>query len=99
MQIFNNQLADADVNKNKQTNKRTIGRMNNTNMHTTTNDHHLDETQMHLVHIKHGLDKSAIGYTSDSVTVIAVLIEVSSKWNEAEWRPSSTRKENALKTK
>lgn len=32
---------------------------------------------MHLVHIKHGLDKSKIGFTSDSVTVIAVLIEVS----------------------
>lgn len=34
-------------------------------------------TQMHLVHIKHGLDKSKIGFTSDSVAVIAVLIEVS----------------------
>lgn len=34
-------------------------------------------TQMHLVHIKHGLDKSKIGFTSDSVTVIAILIEVS----------------------
>lgn len=34
---------------------------------------------MHLVHIKHGLDKSKIGFTSDSVTVIAVLIEVSSE--------------------
>lgn len=33
--------------------------------------------QMHLVHIKHGLDKSKIGFTSDSVAVIAILIEVS----------------------
>lgn len=32
---------------------------------------------MHLVHIKHGLDKSKIGFTSDSVAVIAILIEVS----------------------
>lgn len=31
---------------------------------------------MHLVHIKHGLEKSKIGYTSDSVAVIAVLVEV-----------------------
>lgn len=36
--------------------------------------------QMHLVHIKHGLDKSKIGFTSDSVTVIAVLIEVSGEY-------------------
>lgn len=34
--------------------------------------------QMHLVHIKHGLEKSKIGYTSDSVAVIAVLVEVGS---------------------
>lgn len=34
------------------------------------------DTQMHLVHIKHGLDKSKIGITSDSVAVIAILIEV-----------------------
>lgn len=36
-----------------------------------------DCNQMHLVHIKHGLDKSNIGFTSDSVAVIAILIEVS----------------------
>lgn len=34
---------------------------------------------MHLVHIKHDLDKAKIGFTSDSVAVIAVLIEVSVK--------------------
>lgn len=32
--------------------------------------------QMHLVHIRHGLDKSQVGYTSDALAVIAVLIEV-----------------------
>jgi len=34
---------------------------------------------MHLVHVKHGLDESAIGFTSDSIAVIGVLIEVS-RW-------------------
>ena len=34
-------------------------------------------SQMHLVHIRHGLDKSKIGFNSDSVAVVAVLIEVS----------------------
>uniref|UniRef100_A0A6G1SBA9 carbonic anhydrase n=1 Tax=Aceria tosichella TaxID=561515 RepID=A0A6G1SBA9_9ACAR len=37
--------------------------------------------EMHLVHIKHGLDKSSIGFTSDSVAVIAVLIESHRKSN------------------
>lgn len=42
--------------------------------------------EMHLVHIKHGLDKSQIGITSDSVTVIAVLIESYRKSN-ADFNP------------
>lgn len=32
--------------------------------------------EMHLVHIKKDLDRSAISYTSDSVAVIAIMIEV-----------------------
>lgn len=31
---------------------------------------------MHLVHTKVGLDESSLGYTSDSIVVISVLIEV-----------------------
>lgn len=42
--------------------------------------------EMHLVHIKRGLDKSQISYTSDSVAVIGVVIE-SYKKSNADFNP------------